>query len=154
MLVAAALTVIPAAVAGARAQTRGFTAFDHRLLADMNSARANHGLSPVQLSSQLQPLAHKWAEHMAATQHSYDNPHLRRSMNAACPGWRHIGEAVGVAGQASADQLFGSYMRDRSRRDSILNKQFHVVGISTVATDESGSTVHWNAIEFANGCGG
>jgi hypothetical protein len=108
----------------------------------------------LHLNRQLEPVAHKWAEHIAAAQRAYDNPHLRRTMNAACPGWRHIGEATGKAGEASADQLFARYMADPRRRDTILNRHFKVVGVSTVATDNSGATTRWNAIDFANACGG
>ncbi|HVT63962.1 MAG TPA: CAP domain-containing protein [Mycobacteriales bacterium] len=154
LIAASAMTLLPTGTAGARAHVNGFTAFDQRLLADMNGARADHGLAPLQLNDQLEPVAYSWAQHMASEQRAYDNPRFRRSMNAACSGWRRIGEAVGDAGEASADDLFNLYMRDSGGRQTILNHRFLQVGVSTVATDNNGATDFWNAVEFTDRCSG
>jgi uncharacterized protein YkwD len=149
---AAAMTALPTGTAGARAHVNGFTAFDQRLLADMNAARADHGLAPLRLNNQLEPVANAWAQRMASAQRAYNNPRFGRAMNAACSDWRRIGETVGHAGEASADELFNVYMRDSAGRETILNRRFQQVGVSTVATDDNGATDFWNAIEFADRC--
>jgi uncharacterized protein YkwD len=148
------MALIPTGTADARRHVNGFTAFDQRLLSLMNDARADRGLAPLQLNTQLQPAAYGWAQRMAAAERAYDNPRFLRTMNNACPDWRHIGETVGRAGEATADQLFNLYMHDSSGRQTILNRKFHVVGVSTVATNYDGVTEFWNAIEFADRCGG
>jgi uncharacterized protein YkwD len=150
-IAASALMAIPAVPASARAHPA--TAFDQRLLADINAVRAARGVAPLVISSQLQPAAASWAQHLADTGLLANNPRLRQTMNAACPGWRYIGEAVGVAGESSADDLFHAYMRDADQRHTLLTRRVHAVGIATVATQEDGSTVNWNAIELANRCG-
>ena len=151
-IAAIALTVMPAAPAGARSHVTGCTAFDQRVLADINAARGERGIAPLQLSNQLEPVAYRWSQHMASSGRAYDNPRFRSAMNAACPGWRNIGEAVGTAGESTADHMFAVYMRDSERRHTLLSRAFHVVGISTVATDEDGATVDWNTIELADSC--
>lgn len=152
VIAASAMTLLPAGAAGARAHVSGYTAFDQRLLADMNAARADHGLDALQLNSQLEPVAYSWAQHMASAQRAHDNPRLGHAMDNACPGWHRVGETVGDAGGASADDLFNLYMHDSSGRETILNRRFQQVGVSTVATDDNGSTDYWNAIEFADRC--
>jgi uncharacterized protein YkwD len=151
-IAASTLSLISTGTADAQRHVSGFTAFDQRLLADMNAARAEHGLEPFELSAQLQPVAYSWAQRMAAARRAYDNPRFARAMRNACPGWRHVGEAVGRAGEATADQLFDLYIHDASGRQTILSRKFHVVGVSTVATDYDGVSEFWNAIEFSDRC--
>lgn len=151
---ASMLALLPAGTAGARGHVDGFSAFDQRLLSDINAARADRGVAPLQLNGQLEPVAYHWAQHVASTGEVTDDPHFGRTMTNACPGWRHVGEGAGSIGRGTADQLFASYMRDVTQRRTLLSRKFRVVGVSTVVTEEDGSPTFWNAIELADRCGG
>ena len=68
------------------------------------------------------------------------------------PGLAALGEVAGKVAEGTADRLFRTYMSDPDKRHTLLNRHFKVVGVATVSTDDNGSTVSWNTIDFANSC--
>ena len=88
-----------------------FNAFDRQLVADINAARIERGIAPLNLSDRLTPIATEWSQQLASDRHLRDNPGLRAAIDASCPKWRKLGENVGVAGESTADDLFASFMR-------------------------------------------
>jgi uncharacterized protein YkwD len=147
-----ALTLIPLSPAGASTAVSGLNSFDKQLLADLNAARIQRGISPLDLSNRLTPIATQWAQQISTRANATDNPHLRADLNAVCPAWRKVGENVGVAGESSADDLFAVYMNNSGDRKTMLNPTFTWVGVHSDATSEDGAPEEWSVLDFANHC--
>jgi uncharacterized protein YkwD len=146
-----ALTLIPLTPAGANAVS-GLSSYDRQLLADVNAARIQRGIEPLNVSNRLTPIAQQWSQQIAGATDPGDNPHLRGELNAACPKWRLVGENVGVAGESTAQDLFNVYMANSGERQEILDPHFTNIAVSSVAQNEDGAPVEWNVMDFANHC--
>ncbi|HEX3900209.1 MAG TPA: CAP domain-containing protein [Mycobacteriales bacterium] len=147
------LSVVPVAAAGAQPASRAhFSSFDQRLLYDINHQRSLDDLASLTLSAPLQSLAVSWANQEAAEQRLYDNPHLRAAINQNCPSWKAVGEVAGRAGNADADALFKTYMNNPAEHQTLLSRSYTQVGLWSVAVNEDGSVVQYNAIDLARGC--
>jgi uncharacterized protein YkwD len=149
-----ALTVIPATGAGAHPTARSTTlsSFDHRLLSDINHQRQMRGIPALTLTSPLESLATSWAHHEATAERSYDNPHLEAQIKASCPDWKAASEVVGKSGKSSATALFQSYYDNPTERQQLLARKYTELGIRTVASNDRGVPMKWNAIDLARGC--
>ena len=100
-------------------------------LSAINSARAQHGLKPLSMSSNLVSVASRWSQHMASGGCSGSasichNPNLTSQVS----GWQKIGENVGVGGSGSAIQ--SAFMNSSHHRANILDPAYTRVGIGTV----------------------
>jgi uncharacterized protein YkwD len=149
---ASALTVAPAVAAGARPAHRHYSSFDQQLLSEINQARGDRGVSPLTLNGSLESMAVNWAQQEAASQRMYDDPNLRTEIKAACPDWQAMGQVVGQAGEATADDLFQKYMHDSAERQQLLARAYTEIGTWSVATNQNGAVVRYNAIDLARGC--
>jgi hypothetical protein len=97
-------------------------------------------------------MAVSWAGQEASAQRLYDNPHLRSAISQACPGWKSVGEVAGRAGNADADALFKTYMTNPAEHQTLLSSDYTQVGLWSIAVNEDGSVVRYDAIELARGC--
>lgn len=147
-----ALTVVPAAGAVARPAGLHFSDFNRRLLFDINSARQDRGLAPLALTRPLQEMAVDWAQQEAAARRYYNNPNLRSEIKQNCPNWKAAGEVVGVAGNATADDLFDTYMNNDEERQQLMFPGYTQIGLWSVAASSQGALTRYNDIELARGC--
>jgi uncharacterized protein YkwD len=147
------LSVVPVAAAGAQPAAQvHFGSFDQRLLFDVNHQRSLDGLAPLTPTAPLQSMAVSWSRQEADSQRLYDNPNLRAAINQACPSWQAVGEVVGQAGNANADELFKTYMNNPAEHQQLLSGNYSDVGLWSVAVNEDGSIVRYSAIDLARGC--
>jgi uncharacterized protein YkwD len=126
--------------------------FDSSLLDQANLARSSVGRSHYTMNHKLWKVAHKWAEHLAATGTLAHDPKLTKNVTKACPQWTDTGENVGMVYGETADQLFQAYMADPPHRANILNKSYRQVGIATVKVERNGESQEWDVMDFANHC--
>jgi hypothetical protein len=147
-----ALTVLP--ITGAIAHPAGphFSDFNRRLLFDINSARQDRGIAPLNLVRPLETMAVNWAQQMAQTQQNSSDPALRSEIAAACPDWKALGQVTGTAGEATADDLFGDYMRNSGERQQLMASGYSQLGIWSVDVSQQGADTQYNAIDLARGC--
>lgn len=152
-LVAAALPVgaVGASRHGAHHGTH-VRAFDLRLLARSNHARARHHTQSYSMNHKLWNVAHAWAEHMARTGRLEHNPQLEAKLSRKCPQWRNIGENIGFGVNRSNKQMFRTYMRSPEHRANILNKHFRQVGIASVTLVRHHQVQEWNVMDFGDHC--
>jgi uncharacterized protein YkwD len=151
-LAASGFTFIPVTSAGAQTSA-GLNAFDRELIADLNAARIERGIAPLNLSNRLESIATDWSGRMASDQNARNNPRLRSEINASCPAWRKLGENVAEADGTTADEVFAAYMRNADNRHTMLNRKFTWVGVHSEETDDkNGSPVTWSVLDFANHC--
>lgn len=126
-----ALGLAPAARATSTARTTlpGVPdSMEQKVLTLVNRARANHGLSPLKMTSCPDSHAELWSQHMAAIQtmvHSSLDPLL------ACKDARAAGQNIAY-GQATAREVFRAWMHSPTHRANILSKKFHRTGIAGV----------------------
>jgi uncharacterized protein YkwD len=124
--VLAASTALTGATAASATTTR-----EARMLAKINSARANHGLTPVTLSSDLMSVAksHTWS--MVGTSALFHTT----SFSALCC-WESMAENVGYG--FSVRGLHRRLMKSAPHRANILDPAIRQVGIGIV---ESGGAL-------------
>ncbi|MDX6209108.1 MAG: hypothetical protein QOE24_1499 [Frankiales bacterium] len=95
-------------------------------VADINAARAAHGLKPVKVSSDLTAVAAKWAATMARKHTLAHNPQLGTVIHH----WRGLAENVGMG--YSVTQVHGAFMRSAPHRANILDRTYTQVGVGVV----------------------
>lgn len=153
VVVAALLVALGPAAAIAKPTPSGqLRTYDKKFLKYVNHARENHGLKPLRQSNRLYKIAHKWAEHMAATQNLEHNPNAvvgKRLIFTKCPHSTMAAENVGWQGHTDARALFKLYMHEPYHRANILQPKHRDVGIATV---RSGDGREWNVQDFGNHC--
>jgi len=151
LLVLAALLscVVAVPLAGqahATTTTPALSAFDARLLYDINHARTIRGIRALKVVPGSTDVAHRWSCHMAGAAWLSHNPHLGTLLEShGSYYWTTYGENVGVTSStAGADSLFRAYMNSPEHRANILDRTFRYVG---VWTKRSGGR-RWNTIDF------
>src|SRR3954466_5799919 len=136
----------PRAHAGTASLQPSLSRFDSRLLADMNRARARHGLAGLQVTAGTTDVAHRWSCHLAASRDLYHNGSLASQL--ASHGsrlWTSYAENVGyVRRHAGADRLFKAYMNSPEHRANILDPSSRFIGVWT----KKGAGKRWNTIDF------
>ncbi|HVY10376.1 MAG TPA: CAP domain-containing protein [Mycobacteriales bacterium] len=149
---ASSLAFLPANTASA-VTSADLNSFDRQLIADLNAARIERGIAPLNLSNRLTPIATGWSQQLAAGQVLTNNPHIRAAVNSACPAWRKLGETVGEASGSTADELFASFMSNADDRHTVLNRKFTWVGVhGEPVVGDNGTTTMWSVLDFANHC--
>jgi uncharacterized protein YkwD len=147
------LTIVPAATAGARpADAVHLSSFDRQLLTNINGQRELRGLQPLNLSSPLTTIASSWAQQMATSRRSHDNPNLRAQVSASCPGWKAIGEVVDEAGESTELDLWHAYYDNTAERQQLMQPSLTDIGLRTVMANENGADVKWNVVDVARDC--
>jgi uncharacterized protein YkwD len=122
------------------------SAFDSRLVADMNHARAAHGLHGLVATAGTTDIAHSWTCHLAAGHVLAHNGRLAAQLPThGSRNWTAYAENVGYeAASAHADALFRAYMNSPEHRSNILDPSARFVG---VWTKRAGGT-RYNTIDF------
>src|SRR3954452_17777237 len=107
------------------------TAFDARLLHDINHARVARGLGKLTLAAGTADVAHHWSCHQAAHLTLAHNLNLAAQLvTHGSALWTTYGENVGVQSAADgADHLFRLYMNDPGHRANILSTAYRYVGL-------------------------
>lgn len=121
---------IPASSATIAARRPAPSANAEALLALINDERAAAGLDALATDRGLTDLAVTWSKKMARSNQLSHNPALRDQVEAAVPGWRRLGENVGVGGDI--DSLHQAFMASPGHRANVLG-DFDRVGIGVKA---------------------
>ncbi len=100
------------------------------ILAAVNSARAQAGLAPYTLSSDLSSVALSWSNQMAANNALSHNPRLTSQVS----NWSYLGENVGVGPTWSAIET--AFMNSPAHRSNILDHDFTQIGIGVVVSGD------------------
>jgi uncharacterized protein YkwD len=108
---------------------------DYQFLADVNSARASHGLHALTMVSDLHSVATNWSHHMASGGCGGSGICHNPNLTSQGGDWREIGENVGVGPSESA--IENAFMNSPEHRANILNPNYTQVGIGT-ATGSDG----------------
>lgn len=139
----AVLTTGPlAARAHAATDTPTLSAYDARLLYDVNHSRAAHGLHPLVLAAGTTDVAHGWSCRLAGSAVLEHNPNLGVAVeHHGSRSWTAYGENAGVAASTSgADALFRAYMSSPEHRANILDTQYRYVGVWSKLLARRGGT--------------
>ena len=138
--------------ARAATSTPSLSAFDSRLLYDINHARTVRGIRALSLVAGTTDVAHGWSCHMAGASWLSHNSRLGTVLEShGSYFWTTYGENVGVTSStAGADSLFRAYMNSPGHRANILDRTFRFVGVWTKG---SGGR-RWNTIDFVGSAAG
>jgi len=121
--------------------------FATKLVDLINTARGQHGLSALMVTSGTSTVAGSWTEHLAAAQALSHNPNLAAQLEThGSANWTAYGENVGVGPTSSAQTLFDAYMNSPEHRANILGASYRYLGIGVVFT---GSRA-WNTLDFVD----
>lgn len=127
------------------------SAYDSRLLHDINRARAAHGRAPLTATAGTTDVAHRWSCHMGYYMTLSHRPNLVVALERhGSSAWRVMGENVGVSGGNDADVLFRAYMNSPKHRANILDSGYRYLGIHT----ELRHGEQWNTLDFVDAYNG
>ena len=110
-------------------------------LGAINGLRSSKGASALTPIAEMNAVAQRWAEHMAATQTLAHNPNASGQIPA---GWQAWAENVGYGG--SVGQVQGALVASSGHYRNMVNPNLRQIGIG-VAVDGSGQV--WTAHVFA-----
>lgn len=135
-----------AAPAAAATYAPALSAFDTRLLADINHARASYGMRALVAVTGTTDVAHSWSCHMARYLSLAHNPRLGNLLEShGSVLWTTYAENIAVAtSTTSADTVFRMYMNSPMHRANILNRANRYIGLWT----KVGGSRRWNTIDF------
>lgn len=147
LLIISALLSVGAALAPVARAESSPSAYASRLVALINSARANQGLHTLTVTGGTSTVAANWTQHLAQQQGLSHNPNLGPQLEShGSRDWTAYGENVGAAPTSSAQALFDAYMRSPEHRANILKPAYRYLGVGVVFT---GSTA-WNTLDFVD----
>jgi uncharacterized protein YkwD len=155
-LVVAALVSAVAAPAGARTDTPSSTAramrtLETQVLADVNQARAAHGLAPLRLSTKLSAAAAQHSREMGSHgyfSHSSANGEVfwRRVQRYYGAGHYHywsVGEnLLWQSPDIDAAGALNLWMHSPEHRANLLNRQWREIGLAAVHVVSAPGTYH------------
>jgi hypothetical protein len=104
---------------------------EDRMVALVNDHRAQVGLGPLAHNDALRWVARRHARAMADAGSIYHNPNLAADADAAIPGWRAVGENVGVG--PSTESVQQAFLDSPKHRDNIEGPRYTVVGLGAVS---------------------
>jgi uncharacterized protein YkwD len=125
LLTAALLAALTGLVGVAPASAT--TTREARMIAKINDARANHGLPPLHVSSDLMAAARKHSASMAGSSLLF---HSSTLASLCC--WRLIAENVGEGGSLAV--VHSAFMNSAPHRANILNSRVGQVGVGVVSS--------------------
>jgi uncharacterized protein YkwD len=116
-----------------------------RVVQLVNQARAQAGLSPLVVNTNLGSAAQSYSALMASTNcfgHTCGPvpDFSQRLVQAGYTGWTALGENV-AAGQQTADDVFTSWMNSPGHKANILNSSFREIGVGMAKGGSYG--VYW-----------
>jgi uncharacterized protein YkwD len=127
------------------------SAYDARLLHDINHARAVHGRRSLVATAGTTDVAHRWSCHMGKYSTLSHRTNLVTAISRSGSfGWHVMGENVGVSVGRDADVLFQAYMHSPKHRANILDRQYRFLGIHT----ELRHGERWNTLDFVDSYSG
>lgn len=158
-LAAAALTLGAVAVqnvaltpvASATMQVQGvrLNAYEAKLVALVNDARAAHGLRRLSVTPGATDVARRWAKEQAASNRMSHNPSFSKQLSAAGgSSWRWAAENVGFGYADDPDGLFKLYMNSPLHRANILSTRARYIGMGVVLRQADGWTMAYNTMNF------
>lgn len=111
--------------------TPTLSAFDARLLHDINHARTSRGIRAVTAVAGTSDVAHHWSCHLASAWTLAHNLNLVSQLETHGSAlWTTYGENVGWQSSSyGADRLFRAYMNEPAHRANILDSAFRYVGV-------------------------
>ncbi len=121
------LLVNPVSVVPAQAST-----LEAAMTADINAARAAHGLPALRVAADLVRVARSHSAAMAGARMLYHTPNL----TAAICCWLAVGENVGEGGSVAA--VNAAFLASAPHRANILNSRYTQVGVGIVV-DSAGT---------------
>ena len=129
----AGITGGPLARTASAASSPSLSAFDARLLHDINHARTARGIRALAVVAGTTDIAHHWSCHLASSLTLAHNINLVGQLDTHGSSlWTAYGENVGEQAYSyGADRLFRAYMNDPAHRANILERSFRYVGIWT-----------------------
>lgn len=107
----------------------------------INHERAAAGLDELTVDPALAEIAATWSKRMARSNRLAHNPSLRAQVSEAAPGWRRLGENVGVGSDVTT--LHRAFMASAGHRGNVLGN-FDRIGIGVVVAN--GRT--WVTVDF------
>ncbi|MGH8892953.1 MAG: CAP domain-containing protein [Actinomycetes bacterium] len=122
-----ALCLGATALAGAPAAQAGTTTAEARFVARINKARANHGLAPLRVRSDLTRYARRHSASMSRLGTLY---HTSNFSIVCC--WSSISENVGHGG--GVRRVHRAFMASPSHRANILDPRKRALGVGVVFT--------------------
>jgi uncharacterized protein YkwD len=130
-VVAISIAVFPGTAHASTAPS--LSAFDARLLHDINHARTARGIRALTVVAGTTDVAHHWSCHLASKMVLAHDLSLASQLDTHGSAlWTTYGENVGLESTAyGADHLFHLYMGDAAHRANILDRAFRYVGIWT-----------------------
>jgi uncharacterized protein YkwD len=144
---------VPAAVApvaAAAATTVGsvyLNGYEAALVADINAARADHGLRALVVTAGTTDVARRWSWRLASAQALSHNPSIVTNLeHAGSAAWSDIAENVGEAPSDDPQMLFGAYMDSPPHRANILDPAARFLGVGVV--ERAGTA--WNTLDFTD----
>jgi uncharacterized protein YkwD len=121
--------------------------YEASLVADVNRARASHGLHGLVVVAGATDVARRWSWRLASAQALSHNPSLVANIQSAgSSAWTMIAENVGDASATNPGALFTAYMNSAPHRANILDPSARYLGIGVV---QHGSLA-WNTMDFTN----
>src|SRR4051812_12863454 len=127
--VSAGLAVGPLEQQASASTLTSLSRFDQRLIADINNARAAHGIRRLVVVAGTSDIAHGWSCHLAHFEVLSHNGGLASALAShGSANWTTYGENVGAVSSVSgADRLFHAYMNSPPHRANILDRDFKYV---------------------------
>lgn len=142
-----ALTGTAAASSGTTVRAVRLNGFEASLVADINQARRNAGLSRLIVVAGATDVARRWSWRMAGVQQLSHNPAIVTDIaRAGSQDWSMIAENVGEGPSDNPGVLFQAYMQSPEHRANILDRQARYIGMGTV--ERNG--IAWNTMDFTN----
>jgi uncharacterized protein YkwD len=126
-LLTAALLAALTGLVGVAPASATITTRESRMIAKINYARANHGLPPLHVSSDLMAAARTHSAAMAGSSLLF---HSSTLSSLCC--WRLIAENVGEGGTLTI--VHQAFMRSAPHRANILNSHVGQVGVGVVSS--------------------
>lgn len=151
-LVGTAAAVLPQLTSSAEAAATTVNAvrlngYEATIVADINGARAAHGLRSLVVTAGTTDVARRWAWHLAGAQFLSHNPSLASAVqNSGSSAWGMVSENVGSAPADDPAMLFDAYMNSAPHRANILDPQARYIGVGVV---DRGDTA-WNTLDFTD----
>ncbi len=115
----------------------------------INNARGVAGRAPLTLDEALSASACAWSDQWEDTGVLSHDPNLSTTAGAAVPGWRKLGENLGVG--ASVGDLHAALMASPTHQANLLDPQFSKVGIclDDTASGETAVTQRFAGLDDA-----
>lgn len=115
----------------------------------VNQHRSSHGIGTLQVNDAMRTVARRQAQRMVMAGYIYHNPDLGKEADAAVPGWRLLGENVGVG--TDTDVVEQAFLDSPNHHKNIDTSQFNIVGVGAMAADDGSRYYTQNFAQWNGG---